>query len=72
MARGLTMTDWVKCTDTSGRPIFVNLATAMSVFWNDNQRSTFISYPGSDEDVLRVREKPESILAAREWVSSVT
>ena len=64
------MTDWVKCTDASGRPIFVNLATAMSVFWNDNQKSTFVGYPGSDE-ALRIRERPEFILAAREPDSSV-
>ncbi len=65
------MTDWVKCTDTGGSPIFVNLATAMGVFWNDKKKYTIVSYPGGGEDVFRVRERPEAILVAREPDSSV-
>ncbi len=57
------MTDWIKCTDESGRPLYVNLATAMSVFWNENEKCTLIAYPGGDEDVLRVQEAPETILS---------
>ena len=60
------MADWIKCTDTSGRPIYVNLTPAMSVFWNDNEGCSIVGYAGGDEDVLRVRERPESILSARE------
>lgn len=29
-----------------------------------NENCTIIAYAGSDEDVLRVQEKPEAILAA--------
>jgi hypothetical protein len=60
------MTDWVQCTDTNGRTIYVNLATAMSVFWNEKEGYSFVAYPGSDDDVLRVKEKPEAILSARQ------
>ncbi len=65
------MTDWVKSTDTGGSPNFVNLATAMGVCGNDKKKYTLVSYPGSVEDVFRVRERPEAILVAREPDSSV-
>ncbi len=56
------MAGWVKCTDRQGKPVFLNMATAISVFWNDHEECTIIAYPGDDADVLRVREKPEAIL----------
>ena len=65
------MTDWVKCTDTNDRPVFLNLAAAMSVLWNEFEKCTIVSYPGGDEDVWRIQERPESILSAREPESSI-
>ena len=62
----ISMTDWVKCTDTSDRPIFLNLTAAMIVFWSDFEKSTLVSFPGGDGQELRIQEKPESILSARE------
>ena len=58
------MAGWVKCTNKSGNPLFVNLSTAMNAYWNENEKCTVIAYAGGDEDVLRVQEKPEVILAA--------
>ena len=58
------MVIWVRCTEEGGDPVFINLSTAMSVFWNENQKCTFIAYAGSEEDVTRVQERPEAVLAA--------
>lgn len=60
------MATWVRCTHQSGNPLFVNLSTAMSAYWNENEKYTVIAYAGDDDDdnVLHVREKPEAILAA--------
>ena len=58
------MVIWVKCTDASGDSIFVNLSTAMSVYWNANEKCTLITYAGGDEDITRVQERPEAVLAA--------
>ena len=58
------MTVWVKCTAKTGNLILVNLSTAMSAIWNDHEGCTIIAYPGGDENVVRVKERPEKILAA--------
>ncbi len=58
------MATWVKYTNISGKPVFVNLSTAMSAYRNEDGKQTLIAYPGSDEDVLRVRETPDAILQA--------
>ena len=60
------MTDWVKCTDTEDKTIYLNLATARCVMWNDKVGLSLIAYSATNEDVLRVRERPEAILKARE------
>lgn len=56
------MVGWVKCTDKQDKTVFLNMATATSVFWNDHEKCTIVAYPGGEEDVWRVREKPEVIL----------
>ena len=56
------MLGWVKCADPNGETIFVNLANAMSMVWNDREGHTTIAFPGGERDVLLVQEKPESIL----------
>ena len=58
------MADWIKCTDTQGRSIFVNLAPAMSMHWNDHERCNIIAYPGGPDEILRVREKPNEVFGA--------
>lgn len=60
------MTDWVKCTDTENKTIYLNLANARCVMWNDKVSLSLIAYSATNEDVLRVRERPEAILKARD------
>lgn len=60
------MTDWVKCTDIEDQTIYLNLATARCVKWNDKMNLSLIAYSATNDDVLRVRERPEAILKARE------
>ncbi len=60
------MTDWVKCTDSEDRTIFVNLAPARCVVWNDKVNLSLIAFSATNEDVLRVREKPEALLKFRD------
>ncbi len=64
------MTDWVKCTDIEERTLYVNLAPARCVVWNDKMNCSLIAYSATNEDVLRVRERPEAILSAREPTSA--
>ncbi len=59
------MTDWVKCTDTEDKTIYLNLTTARCVMWNDKVNLTLIAYSATNEDVMRVRERPEAILNVR-------
>ena len=56
------MADWYRCTDAQDRPVYINLSTAKSMFWNANEDRTIIVHPGDDE-VWRVKEKPGVILA---------
>lgn len=58
------MTDWIKCTDESGGPVFMNLATAVSMHWNEKDKCTLITYLGDGGDAWRVQETPEAILPA--------
>lgn len=60
------MADWVKCTNTDGKNVYVNFSIARSVYWEDSEGCSIVAYPGSDDDDLWVRERPETILAARE------
>ena len=57
------MDGWARCTNRSGRTIFVNLAIAMSTFWNETEQCTIIAYV-ADNEPLRVKEHPAAILRA--------
>lgn len=62
----IDMASWVKCTSKgSGRSIYVNVPNAACVVWNDLENCTLIGFPGdSADDVVRVTEKPETIIEA--------
>jgi hypothetical protein len=62
-----TVSDWVRCTNSlTGGPVYLNLEAAMSVLWNESEGCTIIAFPGGEEDVFRVVEKPEAFMNARE------
>jgi len=60
------MVDWVKCTNRDGNPIYVNLDTAASVRWREESQYSVIRFSGTDVDAVRVKDRPEAILSARE------
>ena len=41
----------------------MNLSTAMSARWNEEENCTIIAYAGGDDEV-RVLEKPDAVLIA--------
>ncbi len=57
------MAIWVRCSNKRGGPVFVNLSTAMSARWNEDENCTIIAYAGGDDEV-RVLEKPDAVLIA--------
>jgi hypothetical protein len=60
------MAPWVKCTFKSNRqPVYINLGTASTLAWNEQQQTTYVTFPGEDESV-QVLEKPEAILQGRD------
>jgi len=44
----------------------VNIDTAMSIRWSENDKATIIAYAGGERDVVRVIERPEDILKGRD------
>jgi len=65
------MSEWVKCTNKLGNAIYLNLALAMNMHWSEDEGCTVIAFPGGDEDVWRVLERPEAILAEAQSESAV-
>ncbi len=62
------MVDWVKCTYRDGTTIYVNLDTAASVRWREESQYSVVRFPGTDVDAVRVKERPEALVSAREPV----
>ena len=61
------MANWVKCTHKGDeKTIYVNVDTAMSMRWIESDNATIIAYPGGENDVVRVLERPENILKWQE------
>lgn len=61
------MANWVKCTHRGDKsPVYVNIDTAMSIRWSENDKATIIAYAGGERDVVRVIERPEDILKGRD------
>lgn len=53
--------NWVKCTRrVDEKPIYVNLDTAMTVRWNEDEKFTVVMW--SKDDLVRVLETLEEIL----------
>jgi hypothetical protein len=44
-------------------PAFVNLGIASTLVWNDQEKRTYVSFPGAN-DAFPVLEKPEVLLTA--------
>jgi hypothetical protein len=53
--------NWIKCTDTSKQPIYVNIENATSIFWVEQEKASIIGFP-SGTDSIKVIEKPEIII----------
>jgi hypothetical protein len=62
MPMEVKMSDWVKCTRHDGVAIYIHLGNAMSLAWNDKDGGTDVVFPGGQEDVILVKERPEEIL----------
>ncbi len=61
------MANWIKCTRKADKtPIYVNIDTAMSMRWNENEHATVIAHAGGDIDAVKVAERPEEILIRRQ------
>ncbi len=59
------MATWIKCTRKADiMPVYVNIDTAMSIRWSENDHATIIAHAGGDIDSIKVIETPEQILAA--------
>jgi hypothetical protein len=56
------MAVWVKCTDVSGRTIFLNLDHAISIFPLERTGLTRVAFVGSEKDTVEVRETPDHLL----------
>jgi hypothetical protein len=54
------MTNWVKCTDSKGEPIYVNLALAITI--KATKKGTRVAFLGDDEDYVDVKEPPEKLV----------
>jgi hypothetical protein len=60
-------TNWVKCTHKGDEnPIYVNIDSAMSIRWIESDKATIIAFPGGENDIVRVLERPEHILKSRD------
>jgi hypothetical protein len=53
--------NWIKCTDMSKQPIYVNIENATSIFWIEQEKVSIIGFP-SGTDSIKVIEKPEIII----------
>ena len=53
--------NWIKCTDMSKQPIYVNIENATSIFWVEQEKASIIGFP-SGASSIKVIEKPEIII----------
>jgi hypothetical protein len=37
--------NWIKCTDMSKQPIYVNIENATSIFWVEQEKASIIGFP---------------------------
>ncbi len=58
------MAAWVKCTSPLGTTIFVNIDNAVTLAADKQNGLTRITFLGSDEEVLDVKETPEFLIQA--------
>jgi hypothetical protein len=57
------MANWVKCAHKGdANPVYVNIDIAMSMRWIESDKATIIAFPGGENDIVRVLERPEDIL----------
>jgi hypothetical protein len=54
--------NWVKCTDTQNRPIYVNIENAISILWNERKKSSIIAFANVGGDTIEVIEEPDAII----------
>ena len=57
------MAGWVRCTDKVRGQVFLNMATAASLFWNEQMKCTVVTFP-ADEEPWEIKERPEMLLSA--------
>ena len=54
------MTEFVKCQSNDGKGLYVNLAHIRTMVWDDNSKTTQITF--GDDMNIEVRGTPQSIL----------
>jgi hypothetical protein len=65
------MAMWVKCTDVSGRAVFLNLDHAISLVPLERTGLTRVAFIGSEKDTVEVKETPDHLIKIADGSRSI-